>query len=160
MARPDMEVVRIQQKRRFAIVFTCRHFQFDIFVPDIFLLIIHSTGTTLGGKNKQVMSQKNIPRALKKNLGPLPKPPHHLLSYNRITPICANAEVKINGEVLFRNCLSNCYGLVVEIGRNDLTVEKYTNVAGGRCFLQQSFIEQCPIDGIYALTKSISQGDK
>lgn len=66
----------------------------------------------------------------------LPKRSHHLPSYNRITPIGANAEVKINGEVLFGNCLLNCYGLIVEISRNDLAVEKYTSVAGSRCFVQ------------------------
>lgn len=51
MARPDMEVVRIEQKRRFAIpVLACRHLQFDIFVPDIFLLIIHSKKTSVSGR--------------------------------------------------------------------------------------------------------------
>ena len=66
----------------------------------------------------------------------LPKRSHHLPSYNRITPIGANAEVKINGEVLFGNCLLNCYGLIVEISRNDLAVEKYMDVAGSLCLVQ------------------------
>lgn len=61
MARPDMEVVWIQQKRRFPIVvFPCWYFQFNIFVPDIFLLIVHSTGTStsgrVDGKDKWAMS--------------------------------------------------------------------------------------------------------
>ena len=68
--------------------------------------------------------------------GLLPKCSHHLPSYNRITPIGANAEVKINGEVLFGICSLNCYGLIFEISRNDLAVEKYTNVAGSCCFVQ------------------------
>ena len=68
--------------------------------------------------------------------GLLPKRSHHLPSYNRITPIGANAEVKINGEVLFGNCFLNCDGLIVEISLNDLGVEKHMNVAGSRCFVQ------------------------
>ena len=68
--------------------------------------------------------------------GILPKCSHHLPSYNRITPIGANAEVKIDGEVLFGISFLNCYGLIVEISRNDLAVEVYTNVAGSRCFVQ------------------------
>ena len=78
--------------------------------------------------------------------GLLPKRSHHLPSYNRITPIGANAEVKINGDVLFRICFLNCNGLIVEISRNDLAVEKYTNVAGSRCFLQQNLIEKCSVN--------------
>ena len=68
--------------------------------------------------------------------GLLPKRSHHLPSYIRITPIGANAEIEINGEVLFGNCFLNCYGLIVEISRNDLAVEKYMNVAESRCFVQ------------------------
>ena len=43
MSGPDMEVIWIEEKRRFSIVVPgCRHFEFDIFVSDVLLLIIHS----------------------------------------------------------------------------------------------------------------------
>ena len=87
--------------------------------------------------------------------GLLPKRSHHLPSYYRITPIGANAEVKINGEVLFGICFLNCYRLIVEISCNDLAVEKYTNVAGSRCFVQQSLIKRCPANWIYTLIKFV-----
>ena len=66
----------------------------------------------------------------------LPKRSHHLPSYNRITPIGANAEVKIYGKFLFGNCLLNCYDLNVEISRSDLAVEKYMDVVGSHCLVQ------------------------
>jgi hypothetical protein len=38
-----MEVIWIQEKRRFSIEApACRHFEFDVFVGDVLLLIIHS----------------------------------------------------------------------------------------------------------------------
>jgi len=38
-----MKVVRIKGENRFPITSSaCRHFQFDIFVPDVFLLIVHA----------------------------------------------------------------------------------------------------------------------
>ena len=43
VAGPNMQVVRIELKDGIAIVIpTWWHFQFDVFVPDVFLLIIHS----------------------------------------------------------------------------------------------------------------------
>ena len=88
----------------------------------------------VGGKNKRHEPTKISERGTW--AGSLPKGSHHLLSYNRITPIGANAEVEINGEVLLGNCFLNCHDLFIEISRNDFAIEKYTNVAGVRCFVQ------------------------
>jgi len=90
------------------------------------LLIVHSTGTSTSGR----VDGKN------KKTDLLPNRSHHLPSYNRITPIGANAEVKINGEDLFGNCSLDFYGLIVEINRDGLAVEKYMNVVGSRRFVQ------------------------
>lgn len=40
---PDVQMVRIQEEDRLTIsISACRHFQFDIFIFDVFLEIIHS----------------------------------------------------------------------------------------------------------------------
>lgn len=43
VARPNVEVIRIKQEYRLTMLVTaCRHFKFNIFVRNIFLLEIHS----------------------------------------------------------------------------------------------------------------------
>ena len=44
VARPNVKVIRIKQEYRLAMLATaCRHFKFNIFVRNIFLLEIHSS---------------------------------------------------------------------------------------------------------------------
>jgi len=43
MARPNVEVIRIKEEDRIAVVVvSCRHFKFNILMRNIFLLKIHS----------------------------------------------------------------------------------------------------------------------
>ena len=43
VARPNVEVIRIKQGYRSTVLITaCRHFKFNIFMRNIFLLVIHS----------------------------------------------------------------------------------------------------------------------
>ena len=45
VARPNVKVIRIKQEYRLAMLVTaCRHFKFNIFMRNIFLLEIHSRG--------------------------------------------------------------------------------------------------------------------
>lgn len=43
LAGPDVQVIRVQREDRLTIsVATCRHFEFYVFISDVFLGIIHS----------------------------------------------------------------------------------------------------------------------
>jgi hypothetical protein len=112
-------MIRIKEKGRIiTVVSSSWNFKFNVFMGDIFLLKIHAAEKDVFGHNAARSEGER---------GNPPDDPHQLTSYDGITAICADTEVKPLFEFLARTGVQDRYHAAVEIYGHSLMLEKDTN---------------------------------
>ena len=140
-----MQVIWIKEERWIIIIISTRwYLKFNVFVRNIFLVIIHATEKGGVVRTQCAPKQERYP----------PDDPHQLTSYDREAAIGANTQVEAPFELFASTDVQDRNHAAIEIYRHNLVIEKSANGPDSERLIEKSPVEKGSVNGVDALFKN------